>query len=163
MNLFTATMVAASIWAATTGIGSKFAYNVKTENEVVTEQFVYKVDDSGKYLTQHLKYNFEYDSENRLTQKTTLSWNAWTNKWENSRRLTYSYSDNVCSIEYAEWNKNTNDFSKISERVSYSFDKMNQLTSYQAFKLNEKTNEWNMVQNHEINIPQIDLYWFALK
>jgi len=163
MNLFTATMVAASIMAATVGIGGKYAYNVKSEGEFVTEQTVYKLDDSRKYLTRHLKYTYEYDNQNRLIAKTTLRWNSLSEKWENSSQLVYSYNEDSCSLEYARWNKKTKDFTDVTERVLYSLNAIQQVSVYQGFKLNEKTNEWYMVKNHEISIPQWDLYWFASK
>jgi len=158
MNLFTATMVAASILAATNGIGGKFAYNVKSQNGVVTQQAVYKVDKAGKYLSHHLMYDYQYDANNRLTQKTILSWNAATEKWENSRRLNFSYNEGNCTVEYAQWNKKTNCFSGISEKVVYGFDSTNRLTGYQNFKLNEKTNQWSMVNNIAVTVPSVDLF-----
>jgi len=163
MNLFTATMVAASILAAITNVSNDYAYNVKNENNVVTEQVVYKVDESGKYLTNHIKYDFSYDSQNRLSTKTTLRWNSRSEKWENSSQLSYTYNNDDCIVEYARWNKKTKDFSEVSEKVVYAYNKLEEVTGYQAFKINEKTNEWYQVMNHEINIPQTDLYWLAQK
>ncbi|NDV57691.1 DUF3836 domain-containing protein [Bacteroides sp. 519] len=161
MNLFTATIVAATILSATTSVSNNYVYNVKNTNEAVTEQTVYKVDESGKYLTNHIKYDYSYDNENRLNTKTTLRWNDVNQKWENSSQLIYTYNESNCIVEYARWNKNTNSFSEVTEKVVYACNKLQEVTGYQSFKINEKTNEWHLVMNHEINIPQTDFYWFA--
>lgn len=77
--------------------------------------------------------------------------------------MTFVYTDNNCRIEYARWDNKSNSYGEVTERVNYVFDKLNHLAEYQSFKLNEQTNEWDLVQNHEITIPYEDGYRFAQK
>lgn len=106
---------------------------------------------------------FTYDEQERLVEKTVVKWNSYTEKWVNYYRLTFVYTDNNCCIEYARWSNKNNCYGEVTEKANYGFDKLNQLTAYQGFKLNEQTNEWNLVQNHEIIISYEDGYRFAQK
>ena len=69
MELITATTILWTMLSAANGANEGFAYNTEMANNQVTSQYVYKQTDCGKYLSQHLKYNFTYDAQHRLIQK----------------------------------------------------------------------------------------------
>lgn len=85
-------------------VESKFAYNVEKNGEQVTSQTVYHVEE-GKYLKQHLKYEFHYDAANRLTQKEAWKWNVDAQAYERYYCLNYHYADDEVTMEYALWNE----------------------------------------------------------
>lgn len=55
-------------------IQENFAYNEVMNGNQVESQIVYKVE-NGKFLQNHLKYNFIYDTQGRTIQKEALKWN----------------------------------------------------------------------------------------
>ena len=55
-------------------IQENFAYNEVMNGNQVESQIVYKVE-NGKFLQNHLKYNFIYDAQGRTIQKEALKWN----------------------------------------------------------------------------------------
>ena len=63
-------MAAMNVWNA----NGNFAYNTEMEGETVAAQVVYLKSEDGKYLSNHLKYNYAYDEEGRLAQKEVLKW-----------------------------------------------------------------------------------------
>ena len=52
-------------------IQENFAYNEVMNGNQVESQIVYKVE-NGKFLQNHLKYNFIYDTQGRTIQKLSL-------------------------------------------------------------------------------------------
>ena len=58
-------------------IQENFAYNEVMNGNQVESQIVYKVE-NGKFLQNHLKYNFIYDAQGRTIQKEALKWKVST-------------------------------------------------------------------------------------
>ena len=68
MDLITAlTVLIASMHLATAE--SNYVYNTEMNDEVVTQQMVYKTSRDGRFLKNYLKYAFVYDDQERLKQK----------------------------------------------------------------------------------------------
>ncbi|NDV82098.1 DUF3836 domain-containing protein [Bacteroides sp. 51] len=151
-NIFTATILSTMLLTSSLASGKqKFAYNVETgKNKEVTSQTVYKVDRSGKYLYHHLKYNFNFDEQNRPSEKEVLKWDEEKQTWEKAFRLTYQYNLLEYSIKLAFWDSKANAYKDTSEKAVYSFNNIQNYASYESYKLNEQTQEWNLVVNHAI-------------
>ena len=70
---------------------TQFAYNTTTDGEKVESQTVYTVK-NGKYLQQHLKYNYTYDDKGNVSQKEVLKWNEITKVFEKQYCLNITYN-----------------------------------------------------------------------
>lgn len=73
-------------------IQENFAYNEVMNGNQVESQIVYKVE-NGKFLQNHLKYNFTYDAQGRTIQKEALRWNEIEQAFERFYCLNYNYTE----------------------------------------------------------------------
>ena len=89
---------------------TQFAYNTTTDGEKVESQTVYTVK-NGKYLQQHLKYNYTYDDKGNVSQKEVLKWNEITKVFEKQYCLNITYNAQETSIEYTAWDNKTGAYS----------------------------------------------------
>lgn len=123
----------------------EFAYNEVMNGNQVESQMVYKVED-GKFLQNHLKYNFTYDAAGRTVKKETLKWNEIEQAYERTYCLNYNYSEAGADVEYALWDSKTASYSDVKEKVVYlqNGDSVN----YLSYKWNEKNNNWNLLVEH---------------
>ena len=81
-------------------IQENFAYNEVMNGNQVESQIVYKVE-NGKFLQNHLKYNFTYDAQGRTIQKEALKWNEIEQAFERFYCLNYNYTEAGTDVEYA--------------------------------------------------------------
>lgn len=124
-----------------------FAYNTTEQNGQITSQTVYKVED-GKYLQHHLRHEFTYDAQGRVTRKETLKWNEIEKAYERTYCLNFQYSESGTDVEYALWNAATNDYSDIREKALYLY--AGDTVNYLAYEWNEAANDWNLLVEHTV-------------
>ncbi|WP_044263722.1 DUF3836 domain-containing protein [Bacteroides timonensis] len=122
-----------------------FAYNEVMNGEQVESQLVFKVE-GGKFLQNHLKYNFTYDAQGRIVQKEALKWSEIEQAYERYYCLNYSYSEIGTDVEYALWSDKTNAYSDVKEKSVYLFE--GDAVSYLSYKWDEKENDWNLLVEH---------------
>ena len=79
-------------------IQENFAYNEVMNGNQVESQIVYKVE-NGKFLQNHLKYNFTYDAQGRTIQKEALRWNEIEQAFERFYCLNYNYTEAGTDVE----------------------------------------------------------------
>ena len=108
-------MAAMNVWNA----NGNFAYNTEMEGETVAAQVVYLKSEDGKYLSNHLKYNYAYDEEGRLVQKEVLKWDEWNKEWRRSHTLNYTYDLSGYSIEYVAWNDKKQEYADVTAKQTY--------------------------------------------
>lgn len=144
-----ATVILSAVMAVATSAStlSDFAYNNEIINGKVESQTVYEVQ-SQKYLQPHLKYNFAYDSQNRLSQKEVLKWNEQTRNYEKDHCLNISYNDGETAIEYASWDTMANAYSNVKEKAIYHTNAKGALEKYQSYEWNKGLHNWNLVVDH---------------
>ncbi|WP_262896619.1 DUF3836 domain-containing protein [Mediterranea massiliensis] len=70
-NMITNLIMASLISAA--GLSTNLVYNVKMENNRLTNKEVFRVED-GKYLKRLFKMNFTYNAQGQVTDKKTYVW-----------------------------------------------------------------------------------------
>ena len=148
-------ITAATILALTTnaGINGKYVYNTECDsNNVVTNQTVYKTDNSGRYLTNKLKYNFTYDDQKRLTSKETFRWNAEEGKWTNESMMSYTYGAEGYSMELVFWNKTANQYSDVRQKCEYTLVD-NNIMEVAIYKWNTTTNSFEQASRDAIYAP----------
>lgn len=97
--------------------------NIDMDGQTVTGRTVYKYDG---YLMPHLKYNYTYDDQNRMSSRTAYLWLDVMNKWIPYYRIDYSYTNGMVNMKYGVWDRRTNDFDKFKEENSYKATNNNQ-------------------------------------
>ena len=75
-NLFKAVafvaMVIVSIMNSEVKAQDRFITNEEVQNDLIVAKTIFR--QSGTYLYNHMRYEFTYDDENRLTNKTASKW-----------------------------------------------------------------------------------------
>ncbi len=84
--------------AASSMVGNRannFAYNTETIGNRVETQEVFKVE-NRKFLQRHLKYNYLYDAQGRISRKEVLKWNEKSNDW--NLTADYRFTDEAAEL-----------------------------------------------------------------
>ena len=58
--------------------GNNFITNEEKVDELVVSKVIYRLDGS---LYRHMKYDFTYDDQKRMSSKEAFKWDASTEKW----------------------------------------------------------------------------------
>lgn len=116
---------------------SKFVYD-KSENA----ETVYTLDESGKYLTPKLKYEYSKDAQGKAGSKKAYRWNASEQKWVPYYLISMTESGNDSIVEYAAWDSKAQEFSLNSQKAVYSRGIENDLLSYVLYKWNPSEENW---------------------
>lgn len=119
----------------------KFIYNKDKDVETV-----YTLDESGRFLTPKLKYEFKANNEG-TTEKRAYRWNASNQSWEPYYLVTVQKTENDSVVEFALWNKETNDYSLNSQRAVYNVGFENDVLSYFHYNWNASKGQWEMNQH----------------
>lgn len=98
-------------------VNSEYFYNADIENGIVTTMYVYENSTTG--LTPKLSYDFKYDAEGRLIEKTTNRWDKWSQQYKPTSRLEMTYTDNGYEVAHSVWNKKG---WKPTEKVFYQVE-----------------------------------------
>lgn len=121
---------------------SKFVYD-KSENA----ETVYTLDESGKYLTPKLKYEYNKDAQGKTGSKKAYRWNANESKWTPYYLISMTESGNNSIVEYAAWDSKTQEFSLNSQKAVYSRGFENDILSYVLYKWNPSEESWEANQH----------------
>lgn len=116
---------------------SKFVYD-KSENA----ETVYTLDESGKYLTPKLKYEYNTDAQGKTGSKKAYRWNANESKWTPYYLISMTESGNNSIVEYAAWDNKTQEFSLNSQKAVYSRGFEDDILSYVLYKWNPSEENW---------------------
>lgn len=145
MNFITASTIAMLSVSGMHAISSRFAYNTEIVDNIVMSQTVYKKS-NGLYLTNHLRYNFTYDAQDRIEEKEVVRWNPYANQWENDYCLAYSYDIDQYTIEYIRWDKQMQTYSNMVEKKVYSKTGVS-LINIASYTWNNHTGNWVLTDN----------------
>ena len=106
-NLFKAiafvAMIIVSVMNSEVKAQDNFITNEEVKNDLVVAKTIFKQD--GTYLYNHMRYEFTYDNENRLTGKTASKWDSLQSRWTPYFKMSYQYENNEIIMSYARWNK----------------------------------------------------------
>ncbi len=125
----------------------EFAYDNTAKEEQVESQTVFTVK-NDKYLNRHLKYNYTYTSDGRVSQKEVLKWNEIMQVFEKQYCLNFTYDSQKTIIEYVAWNTETEAYSDIKSKTVYQTKDAGQTLNYQSYEWNKKENDWNLATEH---------------
>ena len=95
-NLFKAiafvAMIIVSVMNSEVKAQDNFITNEEVKNDLVVAKTIFKQD--GTYLYNHMRYEFTYDNENRLTGKTASKWDSLQSRWTPYFKMSYQYENN---------------------------------------------------------------------
>ena len=102
---------------------SKYAFNADfTDNNITTMYIYWKNYDLRDMLTltPHLKYDYAYNADGKLTSRLTYRWDATSSKWTLAARHDYDLANDKYSVEYSRYNPVANRFDLPVEKMVYS-------------------------------------------
>lgn len=120
---------------------SKFVYDKGEKAETV-----YTLDETGKYLTPKLKYEFSREAGNKVV-KLVSSWNNETQVWMPYYKLTRLENETDLVLEYALWDNKTKDYTGNLEKVVCNKGFNNELLSYVSYKWSREVGSWVVSQH----------------
>ena len=153
-NLFKAVVLVAMMVASVVNSEVKaqdnFITNEEVSGELVTSKTIFRKD--GAYLYKHIRYNFTYDNQNRLTGKEASKWDAIKEEWAPYFKLTYQYDDKEITMNYARWNESRKAFDDAVQKSVYELNDANMPTVYKTFKQNNnEKSDWTLVSFKKVN------------
>lgn len=113
---------------------AKFVTNEVKVGDVVTSKVIYRLDGT---LFRHMKYDFTYDNQRRMTAKEAFKWNAASEKWIPYFKINYTYTDNEITLEYARWNEGHKAYDLSVEKSVYDLNDANMPVACINYKENE--------------------------
>lgn len=126
----------------------QFITNDVVTDGVVTSKVIYLNDGS---LHHHMKYDFVYDNESRMTEKVAYKWNSSKERWDPYYKMSYSYTSTEIVVSYGKWNEKDKDYTKAVEKNVYELNESNMPVACLTYKWNERKNDWAMVNNVHTN------------
>ena len=78
--------------------GNNFITNEEKVDDLVVSKVIYRLDGS---LYRHMKYDFTYDDQKRMSSKEAFKWDASTEKWIPYFKIDYTYSSNEITLDIA--------------------------------------------------------------
>ncbi|MCD8183012.1 MAG: DUF3836 domain-containing protein [Bacteroides sp.] len=134
-NLFKAialvAMVIVSVMNSEMKAQDNFITNEEAKNDLVVAKTIFKQD--GTYLYKHIRYEFTYDNENRLTGKIASKWDAAKEGWIPSFKIIYQYNGNEITMSYGLWNKSHEAYDKNIQKSVYEMNDDNMPVAYQNY------------------------------
>ena len=126
-NLFKAiafvAMIIVSVMNSEVKAQDNFITNEEVKNDLVVAKTIFKQD--GTYLYNHMRYEFTYDNENRLTGKTASKWDSLKSQWTPYFKMSYQYENNEIIMSYARWNNTHKAYDKDMEKSVYEMNEEN--------------------------------------
>lgn len=120
---------------------TNFVTNEVKEGDLVTSKVIYRMDGS---LYRHMKYDFSYDDQNRMTVKEAFKWDGSHDKWTPYFKITYLYDNNEITMEYARWNESRRAYIDSVEKTVYELNEQNMPVAYMNYKWNKSESDWTM-------------------
>lgn len=123
---------------------NNFITNEEKVGDLVVSKVIYKLDGS---LYRHMKYDFTYDDQKRMTTKEAFKWNAVSEKWIPYFKIDYTYSSNEITLVYARWNDSHKAYDASVEKSVYELNDANMPVAY----MNYKWNDFKWIEKSEAN------------
>lgn len=109
-----------------------FVTNEEVVNNIVKSRTVYRLSEGTLY--HHMKYDFTYDDQNRMTSREAFKWDAQNNSWSPFFMITYTYSEKEMAVQYARWNQKSKSYDLAMEKSVYELNKENIPVAYYNYK-----------------------------
>ena len=152
-NLFKAiafvAMIIVSVMNSEVKAQDNFITNEEVKNDLVVAKTIFKQD--GTYLYNHMRYEFTYDNENRLTGKTASKWDSLQSRWTPYFKMSYQYENNEIIMSYARWNKAHKANDKDMKNSVYEMNEENMPVAYKSYEKNSEKSNWTLVSYNRID------------
>lgn len=90
---------------------SNLIYNSEEVNGLKVAETIYKMD--GDILANYMKYNYQYDAQQRMTESEALKWDG--NEWKKDMCIRYTYQGKSMTTNYYKWNKKKGSYVLVPE------------------------------------------------
>ena len=144
-NLFKAIAFVAMIIVSVMNSEVKAQDNFITNEEVKNDLVV------AKTIFNHMRYEFTYDNENRLTGKTASKWDSLQSRWTPYFKMSYQYENNEIIMSYARWNKAHKAYDKDMKKSVYEMNEENMPVAYKSYEKNSEKSNWTLVSYNRID------------
>ena len=152
-NLFKAiafvAMIIVSVMNSEVKAQDNFITNEEVKNDLVVAKTIFKQD--GTYLYNHMRYEFTYDNENRLTGKTASKWDSLQSRWTPYFKMSYQYENNEIIMSYAPRNKAHKAYDKDMKKSVYEMNEENMPVAYKSYEKNSEKSNWTLVSYNRID------------
>lgn len=152
-NLFKAVafvaMVIASVMNSEVKAQGNFITNEEVKNDLVVSKTIFRQD--GAYLYNHMRYEFTYDNENRLTGKIASKWDGAKDQWIPYFKMSYQYDNNEITMSYARWNQAHKAYDKNVKRSVYEMNDENMPVAFKSYKKDSERTNWTLVSYNRID------------
>lgn len=128
---------------------SNFITNEEVKNEMVVAKTIFKKD--GAQLYRHIRYDFTYDDQKRLTSKEASKWDATREEWTPYFKMSYQYDNNEITMSYARWNNSHKAFDSDVKKTVYELNDENMPVAYKNYEQNSGKSDWTMVNYNRID------------
>lgn len=128
---------------------SNFITNEEVKNEMVVAKTIFKKD--GSQLYRHIRYDFTYDDQKRLTAKEASKWDAAREEWTPYFKMSYQYSNDEITMSYARWNNSHKAFDSDVKKTVYELNDENMPVAYKNYKQNFEKSDWTLVNYNRID------------
>ena len=88
--------------------GDNLVHNTEEVNGVIISETVFKMD--GNMLTNYMKHNYKYDTNQQRTEDESQKWNSNKNCWENNLCIRYIHGNKSITTEYYKWNSKKKEY-----------------------------------------------------
>ena len=90
---------------------SNLIYNTEEVNGLKVGETVYKSDNG--MLSNYMKYNYSYDTQNRMTESEALKWDG--SEWKKDMCIRYAYQGKSITTTYYKWNSRKGEYTLIPD------------------------------------------------
>lgn len=152
-NLFKAVafvaMIIVSVMNSEVKAQDNFITNEEVKNDLVVSKTIFRQD--GTYLYNHMRYEFTYDNENRLTGKIASKWDGAKEQWMPYFKMSYKYDNNEITMSYARWNQSHKAYDKDIKKSVYEMNDENMPVAFKNYKMDGERTNWTLVSYNRID------------
>ena len=127
-----------------------YYYNADLDNGIVKTMYVYEKTNDG--LANYISYDFEYDEQGRLTDKTVNHWDCWKKCYTPSYKLHLDYSDDCYELTRSDWNERKHAWKPSAEKAVYHIEE-DHLTSVEYLQ-RDADNTYHYVNSLSVLNPR---------
>lgn len=132
--------VLAAIMNTTVTGQNKFAVNDEALNKVVTSKTIYRYKAASRL---HLKYDYGYNVEGRLSEKKASKWDEVAEEWTPCYITNFTYIENQLVVDHSIWNEKNEAYNNKKKNV-YMLDESRAPVAYLSYKWDNNRNEWKV-------------------
>ncbi|MGL4293131.1 MAG: DUF3836 domain-containing protein [Bacteroidales bacterium] len=107
---------------------NNFIYDTKYENQQIISKTVFEKNEDTNGLNPKTKYEYKYDDQHRIVEKSAFRWNEQKREWINNFQMLCTYNENgTVMVKFAQWDKKKDSFSLNPQTHTYSIEEAQQM------------------------------------